>query len=111
MSPRSMAATYRAARSRDAERPFEPASEVAQVGRALPCRGEVAEARGEHPARPFLEAPRERIAERRPARARRVEVELLVGDPQQHARVGAEITELVHLVVPRPCIAEVCTRG
>ena len=39
-----------------------------------------------------------------------VEIELAVADAQQHLRVGAQIAELVHLVVPLPLGAEVRAR-
>ena len=47
-----------------------------QVGRRLPRTGEVAEARREHAAGTLGETPRERVPERRWARARCGEVEL-----------------------------------
>src|SRR4051812_5270588 len=111
MSPGSMAATYRVIRSGGGECPREAALQVLEVRGALPRGGKVPEARREHPPGTFLEAPREWESEWRSARAGRVEVELIVGHAEQHARVGPEITELVHLVVPRPLAAEVRACG
>ena len=69
------------------------------------------EARREHPAFPFAEAPRDRIPEHRRPRSRRGEIELTVADAQQHLRVGAQVAELVHLVVPGPLGPEMRARG
>ena len=84
---------------------------MTEVRGRLPCIREVAEAGREHATLAFAEAPRERIAERRWTRAGRGEVELAVAHPQQHLRVGAQVAELVHLVVPRPLGAEMRARG
>src|SRR2546429_8617523 len=97
--------------TRTAQRPFEAALQVAEVGRALPRRREVAEAGREDPAGTFAGAPGERAAERWSVCTGRGQVELTVTHSQQHVRVGSEIAELVHLVAPLPLHSEVRARG
>ena len=60
--------------------------------------------------RAFREAPREWVAELGRTRAARRQVELAVAHAQQDLRVGSQIAELVHLVVPLPRVAEVRAR-
>src|SRR5262249_5112021 len=91
--------------------PPQPARQVPQVGRGFPRRREMTEARGEDPSPTCGETPGERIPEGRRPRAGRAEVELAVAHTQQDARVGPQIPELVHLVVPAPRAIEVGTRG
>jgi len=65
---------------------------------------------GEHAARALLHGPRDRVAELGPPRARHARVELLGRHPEQHAGVGPQVAELVHLVVPAPRRAEMRRR-
>src|SRR5438477_1847053 len=82
--------------------PRQAAREVSQVVDALARRRKMSERGGEHSTRLFGEAPRQRKPEVRTLRATRRQVEFVVGYAQQDARIGSQLAELVHLVVPAP---------
>src|SRR5689334_10440794 len=94
-------------RRRPAEGPGQTPGKMLKIRGALPGARKVPQARREHASLALDEAPRKRKPEPWPLCAGDAQVELGLGDAQQHVRVGPQIAELVHLVAPSPRSTEV----
>src|ERR1700693_5060646 len=93
------------------EQPSEAPGKMAEVCRRLPGSREVAERAVEAAGGALLHGPGEgKSAFGHPAAGRR-QVDLVLGEAEQHTGVGSQRTEEVHLVVPLPAIAEVGSGG
>src|ERR1019366_7240865 len=88
------AGLYRSPITGSPEQPGQPSRKVAEIVGTLPGVGKVAEGAGEAPPAPFVEAPRERVADLRTGRRRSgLEREILGPGRQQHSGVGPNVAK------------------